>query len=251
MVRPLLGSLGALVVAACAGAPSSTSVGPASLAGPPVSASATRDWDNDGSVDPEDRCPRQRGEAPFGCPDLDQDQDDVKASRDRCPGVAGLPPDGCPPPDTDRDGFIDAEDGCAGEPEALNGYQDLDGCPDALPEDLASITGILAGVQFGPDEDVLQRRGWPVLDRAVAVLLRYPDIRIEVCAHTDSRTTPRYSIDLPQRRAAAVKRYLVERGVGEARIETRGAYGDEPIDTNKTAAGRARNRRIEFTILLQ
>ena len=60
-----------------------------------------------------------------------------------------------------------------------------------------------------------------------------------------------YGRDLSTRRAASVKNYLVEHGIDTARIETRGARADEPIATNKTAAGRARNRRIEFTILVQ
>ena len=56
--------------------------------------------------------------------------------------------------------------------------------------------------------------------------------------------------DLSTRRAEAVKKYLVDRGVDARRLETRGAATDEPIDTNKTATGRARNRRIEFMLLV-
>jgi len=89
-----------------------------------------------------------------------------------------------------------------------------------------------------------------VLDRAVDVLREFEAIRIEISGHTDSTGSPEYNRDLSLRRSNSVKRYLVEHGVSESRIETRGAGPDEPIDTNKTAAGRAKNRRIEFTILV-
>ena len=56
--------------------------------------------------------------------------------------------------------------------------------------------------------------------------------------------------DLSRRRADSVKRYLVEHGIDTARIETRGAGPDEPVDSNRTPAGRARNRRIEFNLIV-
>ena len=89
-----------------------------------------------------------------------------------------------------------------------------------------------------------------MLDRAVAVFQEFPSIRIEVSGHTDSTGAPAYNRDLSRRRAEAVKRYLVEHGIDVARIQTRGAGPDEPLDTNRSAAGRARNRRIEFDILV-
>jgi outer membrane protein OmpA-like peptidoglycan-associated protein len=64
-----------------------------------------------------------------------------------------------------------------------------------------------------------------------------------------SRAPPRR--DLPKLRAESVKRYLVEHGIDAARLETRGAGSSEPIDTDKTRAGRARNRRIVFKILVK
>jgi len=84
------------------------------------------------------------------------------------------------------------------------------------------------------------------------VLKDFPSIRIEISGHTDSTGSREYNLDLSRRRAESVKRYLVtEGGVEESRVQTRGAGPDEPIDTNKTAAGRAKNRRIEFMILVQ
>ncbi|MCA9717291.1 MAG: OmpA family protein, partial [Myxococcales bacterium] len=79
----------------------------------------------------------------------------------------------------------------------------------------------------------------------------FPSIRIEISGHTDSIGDPEYNKDLSRRRAEAVKSYLVENGIAPDRVETRGAGMDEPVASNQTAAGRAKNRRIEFTILSQ
>lgn len=240
-----IGSFGLLFVTACAAAPAPA---PPASAEPP---SATRDFDGDGIVDPKDRCPRDRGEAPLGCPDRDDDGDGLKASLDRCPQVPGPPPNGCPLPDADSDAVADAGDRCQGEMETLNGFQDGDGCPDAIPKDLAKITGVIKGVQFDPKTDLLTPSSKPVLDRAAAVLKRYPDVRIEISGHTDGASSGKDGRDPSGRWAEAVKKYLLDNGIESKRLETRGAGPDEPLDSNKTAAGRARNRRVEFTILVQ
>jgi outer membrane protein OmpA-like peptidoglycan-associated protein len=72
---------------------------------------------------------------------------------------------------------------------------------------------------------------------------------VRIVGHTSSTGGYRHNIDLSQRRAASVKRYLVEHGVDEKRLETDGVGPDQPIDTNETPEGQARNRRIEFSIL--
>ncbi len=202
-------------------------------------------------MDPQDVCSDVPGIAPDGCPERDRDGDGFPDSVDACPDDPGVEPDGCPIPDKDGDGILDPDDWCLGEPEHKNGYLDSDGCPDDIPKDLAKIVGIIHGVQFELDKDVLKRSAFAPLDRAIEVLKKYPEIQIEVTGHTNSTGFVMYSRSPSSRRASSVKRYLVEHGIDEARIETRGAGADEPIDTNKTARGRARNRRIEFTILVQ
>ena len=210
-----------------------------------------RDRDGDGFMDSQDACPDVPGIAPDGCPEKDRDGDGFLDSVDKCPDDPGVEPDGCPIPDTDGDGILDPEDKCPTVPETKNGYQDEDGCPDEIPMQLAKFTGTIKGIYFDLDKDTIKPKSRPVLDRAVAVLNEFNTIRIEISGHTDSTGSVAYNKDLSGRRAASVKRYLVEHGVAEARIETRGAGPDEPVDTNKTAAGRAKNRRIEFTILVQ
>ncbi len=243
MVHKLLASL---LLTACAAAPAAPPP-----AGPPVLPSAERDFDKDGFVDPRDRCPREAGPGPVGCPDRDVDGDGFKASVDRCPNFAGPAPDGCPPPDADNDGVGNDDDKCQGKFENMNGFQDGDGCPDEVPKDLLRFTGVIKGVTFDTETDLLKPGAAPVLDRAAAVLKRYPDVRIEIAGHGDGTDPPTNGMHPTQRRAESVKEYLVEKGVDASRMETRGAGADEPLDSNKTAAGRARNRRIEFTILVK
>ncbi len=239
MVRPLLASL---LLVGCMTPP--PSVAPASPPTPPPS--ATRDFDGDGFMDPQDRCPREPGPAPLGCPEPDSDGDRVADSKDSCPKVAGTAADGCL--DADSDGVGDQADPCPKKAETRNGYLDKDGCPDDPPKDLARLTGIVKGVQFELDLDVLKKSSFAALDKAVKTLNKYPEVRIEISGHTDSTGDPQNS--LSGRRAQAVKQYLIEHGIDEKRLETRGAGPDEPIDSNKTAAGRARNRRIEFMVLI-
>ncbi len=241
MVRLLLAPL---LLAACAVAPAAPPPAPA-----PVLPSAERDFDNDGLVDPKDRCPREPGEAPLGCPDKDFDGDGLKASVDKCPQVAGPAPDGCPPPDADNDGVGNADDKCQGTFETLNGFHDRDGCPDEIPRELTRLIGTVKGVVFETDEDVLKASSKSALERAATVLKRYPDVRIEISAHNDNISKDEG--DITARRAEAVKQRLIELGIEDKRLETRGAGANEPVDSNRTAAGRARNRRVEFTILVQ
>lgn len=208
------------------------------------------DGDLDGVPDHVDLCPRTPGVSPDGCPPIDRDDDGHLGHQDRCPELAGAADDGCPIPDIDDDGVPDSEDRCLDTRESANGYLDGDGCPDVVPRDLESITGVIRGVDFELHKDILLARSLPVLDRVAAIMLKYPGTRFEISGHVDASSEPSYGRDPSQRRALAVKRYLVEQGVAEDRLYARGAGPDEPIDTNKTAAGRAKNRRIEITLLL-
>ncbi|HRI10370.1 MAG TPA: OmpA family protein [Nannocystaceae bacterium] len=212
-----------------------------------------KDRDGDGFMDSVDACPDTPGIAPDGCPEKDRDGDGILDSVDKCPDTPGVPEyDGCPIPDTDGDGILDPNDKCITEPETKNGFEDEDGCPDEIPETVKNYTGVIRGIYFDLNKDTIKPKSKPVLDRAVEVLKDFPSIRIEISGHTDSTGSREYNLDLSRRRAESVKRYLVtEGGVEESRVQTRGAGPDEPIDTNKTAAGRAKNRRIEFMILVQ
>ena len=241
MLRSLLTSL---LLLACKSPAPAQSPGPT----PSPPGIAPRDHDADGVADDKDACPDLPGIAPDGCPEQNRDRDDYIDRLDRCPDDPGVAPDGCPIRDTDGDGILDPEDKCPADLETKNGLLDRDGCPDAIPEDLATITGIIKGIQFEIDKDVIKPASRPTLDRAVQLLKQYPDVRIQISGHLDH--TEDYGRDLSKRRPDAVRNYLMTQGIDRARIETRGFGANEPIDTNKTAQGRANNRRIEFTILV-
>lgn len=195
--------------------------------------------------------PKKEPEPP---PEDDRDGDTVKDADDFCPDVFGVPPRGCPQvclDDNDADGLPNPEDKCPEDPENRNGFEDDDGCPDEIPPELDQIAGVMEGIYFDNDMDVIKPESRPVLDNAVDVLKRFPEIRVRIVGHTSSPGGYRHNIDLSHRRANSVRRYLVEHGIDGSRLETDGVGPDQPIDTNDTKEGQARNRRIEFTILEQ
>ena len=236
------------------------------------------DSDGDGFRDDRDRCPNEPGIAPSGCPDRDSDGDTLKDSVDKCPDVPGVAPDGCPPLDRDRDSFLDevdkcpeqpgiAPDGCpirdsdgdgildpddrCGEvPETRNGFEGADRCPDELPVTVKKFVGVVQGIFFEFNSATIRKKSAPTLDEAARIFREFPDIRVEISGHTDNVGEREYNVDLSRRRTEAVKQYLIDHGVAAERITTRGAGPGEPRADNATGAGRARNRRIEFKIVL-
>ena len=243
------------------------------------------DTDHDGIIDPDDRCPTVAGVPPLGCPPPppDSDNDGIIDANDACPLVAGVPntdpaKNGCPPPppdsdgdgvpdaddkcptvvgdgpdgclqDTDGDGIPNRDDKCPDQPETRNGFQDLDGCPDELPEAVRKYTGVVPGIVFDTGKATIKPSSFPTLDAAAKVLTDYPDLRVEISGHTDDTGTLERNLQLSGERAAAVKGYLIGKGIANDRIETRGAGPNEPIADNKTKDGRSKNRRIEFKLL--
>lgn len=207
------------------------------------------DRDGDGFADPDDKCPDTPGVAPDGCPPGDRDGDGFADPDDKCPDEPGIAPDGCPDRDPDKDGILDPDDKCPTEPETVNRFEDGDGCPDELPEEVRAFEGALEGVNFDLGKATLQPGSSTTLDQAVDVLKKYPDVRVEISGHTDSTGSRELNMDLSARRADTVKEYLVGHGIDASRITTRGAGPDEPLETNATKAGRAKNRRIEFRVL--
>ena len=211
-----------------------------------------KDSDKDGIPDVADECPKEKGPEPTGCPRQDTDGDGFMDDEDECPKVAGVDPDGCPKSeddDADGDGILDKDDKCPKKPESKNNYQDDDGCPDEIPKELAAFTGVIQGIEFDTNKATIRRSSRPVLDKAAKVLKKYKDIHILIEGHTDSDGTREHNLKLSQRRAAAVKTYLVRKGVGAKRIKTRGAGPDEPIASNDTKKGKQKNRRIEFKVV--
>ncbi len=227
---------------------------------------------------PADPCaiPEGATSPPAGCPGADGDGDGVLDVDDVCPDVPGDPAHGgCP--DTDGDGVFDDVDACvdAPGPEATQGCPDRDGdgvpdhrdaCPDEpIPADAdpAYSSGCVEAAFVTPEGRIkitqrinfelgsaeISADGRPILDQVAKILLANPQIvLVEVAGHTDNQGRPERNQELSTQRAEAVAVYLTDKGVPPKRLMPKGYGQDDPIDTNRTTAGRANNRRIEFVI---
>lgn len=217
--------------------------------------------DNDGDRirDRQDECPDDAEDYDGyrdedGCPDRDNDGDRIPDSKDRCPdepeNVNGIADhDGCPEEDSDFDGIPDPKDACPEEPETSNDYLDEDGCPDTIPKEVARFTGVIRGITFETGKAVIRPSSERTLEEALAVLVEYGDVRLEVQGHTDDVGNDAANLDLSQRRAQAVVDWFVFRGVEPGRLRAMG-YGETvPLADNATDAGRAENRRVEFRLV--
>ena len=108
---------------------------------------------------------------------------------------------------------------------------------------------ILEGTNFDFNKATLRPTGKAKLDKDAEMLKTYADINVEIAGYTDSIGTAKYNMGLSKRRAATVKKYLESKGIAASRMTTKGFGETKPIASNKTAAGRAENRRVEILIL--
>lgn len=120
--------------------------------------------------------------------------------------------------------------------------------PESLPAPSAKRL-VLRGVNFDYDKSDIRPDSRPVLDEAADVLDAHPGVRISVEGHTDSRGTDAYNEKLSVRRAEAVFRYLVNRGVVPDRMEVIGYGETRPVADNENDTGRAENRRVELHVV--
>ena len=199
------------------------------------------DDDNDGVVNSRDECPNTPPGVTVdsrGC-ELDDDRDGVPNSQDKCPGTpAGAKVDkfGCEL-DSDGDGVVDSRDRCPGTKPGTP--VDNNGC------DLAPAH-VVQGVKFEFDSARLTDASKAILDDAYKILERHPDLVVEVAGHTDSTGAESYNQGLSERRAKAVRDYLVAKGANAANLTARGYGESEPVADNGSREGRAQTRRVEF-----
>ncbi|HEU4577783.1 MAG TPA: OmpA family protein [Polyangiaceae bacterium] len=237
------------------------------------------DSDHDGILDALDKCPNEAEdkdgfEDDDGCPDLDNDQDGLKDSEDGCPNEAEdrdgfKDADGCPEPDNDGDGILDAADKCPFDAEDEPG-EDADGCPKqmarlcpdgarptATGECLAHIDAgliqISEPVQFEEGTANLKDASRELLNQVVDILDANPGMKVQVVGHTDSWGPRANNLELSRERARAVRYYLIRQSKDPTRmarnVRSLGKGESQPIESNDTAVGRAKNRRVEFVIV--
>ena len=242
------------------------------------------DDDKDGVINRKDKCP----DTPLGvkvdkdgCP-LDSDGDGVPDYLDLCPDTPlGVEVDenGCPL-DSDGDGVPDYLDECPDTPKEAWGTVDERGCPkdsdgDGVPDYLDECPdtplGVKVdergcppmemtyneklfeearhGIQFETGKDEIKTSSFPVLDQIAEEMKEKPQALLQINGHTDNVGSPKFNNQaLSERRAAAVKNYLVKKGIAADRITTQGFGDTKPLVPNTTDENKALNRRVEFVV---
>ncbi|MBN9283443.1 MULTISPECIES: OmpA family protein [Flavobacterium] len=203
------------------------------------------DTDGDGIADKDDACPEVAGLKQFnGCPDTDGDG--VPDNLDKCPSVKGPKENaGCPWPDRDGDGVADKDDKC---PD-VKGTVANNGCPEVSDETIKKLNAYAKTILFNSGKATFQKQTFPVLQSITAILKEYPHARFSIEGHTDSDGKDAFNQKLSEERAKAVKDYLIENGIDFERLSSIGYGESKPIDTNKTAKGKANNRRVEVKLI--
>lgn len=230
------------------------------------------DTDGDGIEDSKDECPNEAGLAEFnGCPDTDGDG--IPDNKDNCPTVAGPKElNGCP--DADGDGIADKDDKCPNEagPAANNGcpWPDRDGdgvadkddlcpdkvgtvanqgCPEVTEAVQKSLNAYAKTILFDTGKSSIKEQSAEVLQNIIGILNEYPNAKFSIEGHTDSVGSEALNMKLSKERASSVMNYLISNGVASNRLTHEGYGESRPIDSNKTRAGRANNRRVEINLV--
>jgi OmpA-OmpF porin, OOP family len=203
------------------------------------------DTDGDGIIDSEDACPTEPGTKIMnGCPDADGDG--VADKDDACPTVAGPKENkGCPWPDTDGDGVADKDDACPTVPGTVAN----NGCPEVTDDAMKKLNEYGKTILFNSGKASFQKQTMPILQAMAAILKEYPTAKFSLEGHTDSDGAEAMNQKLSEDRAAAVKNFLVENGIAADRLTSKGFGETMPVDTNKTAKGKANNRRVEVKLV--
>jgi OmpA-OmpF porin, OOP family len=236
---------------------------------------APKDSDNDGITDDKDKCPTTPGVAKYeGCPVPDTDKDGIDDDKDKCPTVPGVARyEGCPVPDTDKDGINDEDDKCPAVPGIaryqgcpipdsdndgvndeedkcpnLAGTKENNGCPEVKQEIKEKVSYAANNILFVTGSARLASSSNKGLNDVVNIMKANPDMKLAIEGHTDNTGSVATNQRLSQERADAVKKYLVAKGIDESRITSSGHGADMPIADNKTASGRAKNRRVELKL---
>ncbi len=213
------------------------------------------DKDGDGIADQVDKCPEIPGVAAYnGCPVPDTDKDGLNDQEDKCPTEAGpVSNNGCPlpqpkpEPDTDGDGIIDKDDKCPTEP----GTKAENGCPVLQKEVIEKVNFAARNILFHKGSETLVASSQASLDEVATILQKHPRLRLAIDGYTDNSGKAATNLQLSQKRADMVKKYLVDKGIAFGKLTAAGHGSEKPIADNTTEAGRIKNRRVELKLTEQ
>jgi OmpA-OmpF porin, OOP family len=214
------------------------------------------DSDHDGVPDGIDTCantPSGVTVDDHGCP-RDDDHDGVFNGVDKCPGTpqgATVDATGCPM-DSDKDGVADGIDQCPGtDPQWA---VDDKGCPIPVSEtyqQFLDAKSVSVQVQFASGKADILPASEDDLNKVGQVLNDWPEAKVEIGGHTDSQGSDKFNKTLSQKRAESVKAWLTSHypKIHGGNLSTKGYGESDPIADNKTDDGRAKNRRVTFTLM--
>ncbi len=204
------------------------------------------DTDGDGIADKDDKCPTVAGLARYyGCPIPDTDGDGINDEEDKCPAVKGLARyNGCPIPDGDNDGVNDEEDKCPTVP----GVKENNGCPVVKEEIVKKVAASAKNIFFATGSAKLLPASFKSLNAVAAIMKQDGDLKLDIEGHTDKTGKPEKNQLLSEQRAKAVLDYLTTKGgISTSRLKSAGFGDTMPVADNKTAKGKALNRRVVLT----
>jgi outer membrane protein OmpA-like peptidoglycan-associated protein len=215
------------------------------------------DADGDGALDGIDQCadtPKGARVDATGCP-LDSDKDGIFDGIDQCDGTpfgCTVSPNGCQS-DADQDGVCDGLDKCPDTPASVR--VDKNGCPIEVSQKETELldTGMirLQDVNFDTGKATIKPESYKALDEVGNIIARWPELRIEIGGHTDARGSDARNQMLSDSRAKAVLDYLLNKfpELQTAQFTSKGYGETQPIASNTTQLGMAKNRRVEFKVL--
>jgi len=147
--------------------------------------------------------------------------------------------------DRDEDLVRDDEDKCPDEA----GIAENGGCAPLSEETVAVFEEALRGIQFETNKDVIKPVSFPILDNVAKIMESNGHYYLKISGHTDSDGSEESNQDLSERRAASTKKYLMDKGIDAERMKNYGFGESQPVASNDTAEGKAKNRRVVFEVV--
>jgi outer membrane protein OmpA-like peptidoglycan-associated protein len=194
-----------------------------------------------------DKCPTVPGLVKYdGCPVPDTDGDGINDENDKCPAEAGTAKyNGCPIPDRDGDGVNDETDAC---PDT-KGPVSNKGCPEIKQEVIEKVNFAAKNILFRTASDQITKSSLPGLDEVVKILRADNNLLLSIDGHSDNVGNETRNLALSQKRADAVKKYLISKGINASRLEAKGYGQSRPVADNDSKEGQTANRRVEMSLI--